>query len=132
MLGAKYVNYIPAAIEAGLMPLLMIMLSHCTSEDSNACSALMRSLRLVTSTSRGARTVLDSEKLHQTVLNTCIHSMQGWLSRYEQLCIVLIGGASDEPCLSNNTKAALRAATDAVHTAANLWTSGMSIELSYS
>jgi hypothetical protein len=124
MLGARYINYIPVAIDAGLMPLLSKMLAE-PNEDCNARRAVMRSLRLITAKAIGARTVLDNKALHTTVLDACVKSAHQWYSQNEPSCAVL--AAVPDVNLSKDAKAALRAATDAMHIAANLWTTGTSL-----
>jgi hypothetical protein len=119
MLGARYTNYGPAALDAGLMPLLIKMLAE-PDEDSSVRSAVMRSLRLITSKAIGARTMFDTEGLHQTVLDACVKSALEWRSHNEPLRYAFT--AIPSLSLSEGDKEALRAATDAMHIAANLWT----------
>jgi hypothetical protein len=123
MLGVKYINYIPAAIKAELMPLLMTMMDYCSSKDYKACSAMMRSLRLATSRSCGVRTVLVSEEYCRSVQDACKSIMEDWCSRNKQLANS-VGLPDMKPYMDSDTQAALSAATDALHTTANLWTAG--------
>jgi hypothetical protein len=132
MLGAKCTNYVPAAIDAGLMPLLASMLAE-TNADCNARSAVMRCLRLITSRSNGVRTVNEADGLHQTVLDACVKSVHEWChsrndAKSESLSNVIVVGLNGtlSSCLDSNRKAALRAATDALHIAASMWTTGTS------
>jgi hypothetical protein len=121
MLGAQYTNYIPAALDAGLMPLLVEMMAE-PNEDCDTRSAVMRSLRLLTSKAMGARTELESDALHQTVLDACLETVHEWYSRNEPEPVPFVSGAFYK---RYGTSAALRAATDALRVAANLWMTGI-------
>jgi hypothetical protein len=118
-------NYIPAALDAGLMPLLVEMLAE-PDMDCNARSAVMRSLRLITSKASGVRTVLATDALHQTVLDACVEAAREWRSRNDTdpLCYAPVVVPDSTFGLDSNAAAALQAATDALHIAANLWTTG--------
>jgi hypothetical protein len=106
MLAAKCTNFVPAAIDAGLLPLLSTVLVRPV----NSCSArgaVLRCLRLTTDKSFGARKVADDTQLMHSVLDACAAAAaerlvhKGW-----------------------HTEDKVRAVTDAMHIAANILAAG--------
>jgi hypothetical protein len=77
MLQTKHINYVPAAVGAGLIPLLSDILA---SDSHNAASqqAVMRCLRLVTETEFGISTVLQQPELRQNIAKMTTKIMSEW------------------------------------------------------
>ena len=106
MLAAKCTNFVPAAIDAGLLPLLSTVLARPV----NSCSArgaVLRCLRLTTDKSFGARKMVEDTQLMHSVLDSCIAAADEWPSNGAWLTTDIVG-----------------AATDAMHIAANILAAG--------
>jgi hypothetical protein len=63
MLAAKRINFVPAAVQAGLIPLLKDMLAQETTVGTAEFSSLMKCLRLVTDSTTGTRSIISDPAL---------------------------------------------------------------------
>jgi hypothetical protein len=109
MLGAQYTNFVPAAVGAGLLPLLSTVLAKPSSDRS----AVLRCLRLTTDKPFGARMIAQNTQLVRSALDACI--------------AVTADVVSDRVYLTSSTRRkpfAVRASTDAMHIAANILAAG--------
>jgi hypothetical protein len=122
MLQTKYINYVPAAVGAGLMPLLSAVLA---SDSHNAASqqAVMRCLRLVTETEFGISTVLEQPELRQNIAKTSTKIMSEWCATPGH---PLLGKITNAVTANQITAAAAaRAVTDALLVQANIYGAGI-------
>jgi hypothetical protein len=115
MLGSQYTNFVPAAVEARLLPLLSNVLAK-PSSDCRARSAVLRCLRLTTDKPFGARMIAEDTQLVHSILDGCTATTADVVS--------------DRYYLTSSTwrkRSAVRAATDAMHIAANILAAGMTV-----
>jgi hypothetical protein len=77
MLQVQYINYVPAAIKAGMISILSTVLA---SDDLDASSrrAVLRCVRLVTDTSPGSRTVIENPEMCSKIIDMATTIMADW------------------------------------------------------
>jgi hypothetical protein len=122
LLQAQYINYVPAAIKAGLIPMLSTMLA---SDDLSAASrqAVFRCLRLVTDTSFGIRTVLENPEISHTIVEKATAIMADWsATKGHPLHGKFIGATAIE---NLKTAAAAKELTDALYVLNSMHKAGM-------
>jgi hypothetical protein len=121
LLQAQYVNYVPAAIKAGLIPLLSTVLA---SDDLSAASrqAVFRCLRLVTDTSLGIRTVLESPEMSHKIVEIAAKIMADWSAMKGH---PLQGKFINATAIENlKTAAAAKVLTDALYVLNSMYKAG--------
>jgi hypothetical protein len=121
MLQAEYINYVPAAIKAGLMPLLSSMVAS-TDLDASSRQAVMRSLRLITDTSLGIRTVLENAEMCRNIVEMSTDIMAEWCATKGH---PLRGKFIDATAVENQkTAAAAKELTDALYVLNSMYKTG--------
>jgi hypothetical protein len=120
MLAAKRINFVPAAVEAGLIPLLKDILAQDTFVGTAEFSSLMKCLRLVTDSTTGTHSIISDPALYQSVITACnasiksLHAMKKWsVAREDKF-------ADARWEITETEQAIVNEAVDAMHTLACL------------